>query len=237
MDKFIILLLYISIIHSGQAEYFGGWPQNPDKDDINSQTVNDIICPNGIGCVCDSNDDCESRKCQAYPRGISYCVPSKGTKLPRFSLIDQFEEKVDIYDFAGHDKYILLEFSTAWCNPCHQLADWMTYNDTTIYSQRWFKKEYNTIKDMVHNNEVYFINIHFEDEWKDDATQHSTMDWFSLYPDDNIPILCDVDKVLHTLMKPMGLPVIILLNDKMEIVTYSNRGINNAFDDLMKLSR
>ena len=47
--------------------------------------------------------------------------------------------------------------------------------------------------------------------------------------------MADSYRFLHSWIKPTGLPTTLLLNDQMEIVVYSNRGINLAFDKLLDL--
>jgi len=48
-------------------------------------------------------------------------------------------------------------------------------------------------------------------------------------------VLADSEKLLHTWIKPTGIPTVILLNDKMEIVQPSSRGLNAAFDKLIQI--
>ena len=56
--------------------------------------------------------------------------------------------------------------SAEWCSPCHTLSNWLSYKDEDIYNQKWWKKEYNIIYDLIHNGEVYFITILYEDKFR-----------------------------------------------------------------------
>ena len=213
--------------------YEGGWPFNKDKDLLNKNGFSSN-CPGDISCECVIDKDCKNNNCMRYPRG-SYCSPTKGTVLPRFQMIDQFGQLVDIYDFAGHNKYILIELSAAWCKPCNQLSSWLTYNDLECTRQVWWKSDYVKIKSLIESGEVIMINIQYGDKFRDNASLLSIQDWFSRYPHEQIPVLADSDKLLHSWLKPTGIPTIILLNDKMEIIQPASRGLNDAFDKLLDI--
>ena len=135
-----------------------------------------------------------------------------------------------------------------WCSPCHLLANWLTYNDQEISNKRFWKDEYQLIYDLVHNDEIYFITILYEDDDKNNATYETLYDWFSIYPDEKIPILADSEKLfndfemladsekfLHTWIKPTGLPAILLLDEDLKIKTFSSRGMNKAFDEVINI--
>ena len=79
------------------------------------------------------------------------------------------------------------------------------------------------------------INIQYEDEYRDNASLSSIQDWYSQYPHEIVPVFADSEKLLHTWIKPTGIPTAILLNEKMEIVQPSSRGLNQAFDKLVQL--
>ena len=79
------------------------------------------------------------------------------------------------------------------------------------------------------------INIQYGDKFRDNASLLSIQDWYSRYPHELIPVLADSDKLLHSWLKPTGIPTIILLNDKMEIIQPASRGLNDAFDKLLDI--
>ena len=84
---------------------------------------------------------------------------NEGTIFPRFKLVDQFGENVDLYDFALNGRLIILELSTAWCQPCRNLASWMTFGDLKVTQSRMWRDEYSVIKSLIDEDRVYFINI------------------------------------------------------------------------------
>ena len=213
--------------------YAGGWPYNPNKDNLNKNGF-EANCPGDITCECNTDADCHNQFCKRYPRG-SYCSPKETTKLPRFKMIDQFGDMVDIYDFSGDKEYVLLELSAAWCSPCNMLSAWLTFDDPEIKNQSWWKSEYSKIRDYINNGDVTLINVQYEDQFRDNAHADSVQDWFSQYPHDIIPILADEGKHLHKWVKPTGIPTVLLLNDKLEIIQPSSRGLNAALDKLLQL--
>ena len=212
--------------------YIGGWPKNKLQNFENASNLNPD-CPGDIGCVCEIDNDCSNDNCYKIPRG-SYCFPASGDYFPDFKGFDQFNDMVSIYDFSMQNKYILVEMAADWCSPCHMLSNWITYNDDEITMQSWWKQEYEIIPDLINNNDIYFITVLYENEFKDNATWETTHEWYSNYPNDNIPIIADENKDLHTWLKPAGIPAITLLDQNMKILAYTNRGLNAAFDKLIE---
>ncbi len=85
---------------------------------------------------------------------------------------------------------IILELSTAWCNPCNDLASWITTNDLAIRENPWWKDQYLPIRDMIENGEVQLINIMFEGKVKTTTViPEDVVQWHKKYPDPHVPIL------------------------------------------------
>ncbi len=219
--------------------YSGGWPINLDKKQLteNFDSAN-LNCPNGLGCECDENDDCLNNNCNKNQlrRKGNYCSLKQGDLFPQIKLYDQFEEEVDIYDFANKDdKYILIEMGTVWCGPCHSLASWLTWGENEIKNKPFWNEKYNIIKDLIDNGDIYFITILYEDEFRDDATLETSREWYSTYPKDLIPILSDSNKWLHSVIRPTGIPAISLIGPDMRIINLSDRGLNKSFDLILDI--
>ena len=234
----LLLSLIFSILFSDseyltkEQKYFGGWPKFQGETNNLPNAI--IDCPGETGCSCIDDTSCINNNCIKMPRG-KYCTPQVGDKFPNFTALDQYGEEVSIYDFSNNGKYILLEMGATWCTPCRELADWFSYNNEAIFKQRWFKEEYTIINEMIHEDQLYYITILYEDSNKDNVTYDTLYDWFLEYPDEKIPVLADSEKFLHSWIKPTGLPTILLLNEKMEIVVFTNRGVNAAFDKILEL--
>ncbi len=234
----ILFTCWLMAVSSSYDDYyFGGWPINSIKDSIVGANISPDCSENLKEplCECASNQDCESGECFSSPRVGRYCLQGKGTVFPRIVLQDQYREKVDLYDFAGNGKMILIELSTSWCQPCKDLSDWLANDIPNITENRNWKDQYNVIKDLILNDEIYFINIMLQDSYRDPASIETLEDWFQMYPSDNIPVLADENHILLNWLRPTGYPTVILLNDKMEIVQFSIRGWHDAFNYVSQL--
>ena len=232
----ILVIFFVFMIAKDDIEYFGGWPKNILKDKMTSAEV-EFECSESstlkkVGCSCIKDEDCESGKCFSSPRLGKYCMPNKGTIFPRFNLVDQYGENVDLYDFGMQDKLIVVELSTAWCQPCRNLASWLTFGDLKVSQSRMWKNDYSIVKNLIEQEKVYFINIQVQDKYKDPSSIYSIEEWFQEYPDERIAILSDSNYVVRDWLRATAYPTIIVLNEKMEIVKFSVRGWHDAFDYL-----
>ena len=238
--KLILLLSFIiSFLFSAndKIEYYGNWPINHNKQMIiDNSNTNKLDCPTGIGCNCLKNDECINNFCAKDLRGNRYCGLKEGDTFPHFKALDQFNEIVDIYDFANNEgKYILIEMGTVWCGPCNSLASWLAWDEETIKSKPFWKDEYNAIKELINNKDIHFITILYEDEFRDNASYDTAYEWHDTYPNDLVPVLIDEDKLLHSIIRPTGIPAITLISPEMEIIQLSTRGLNQAFDKLLSI--
>ena len=240
--RFDIFVLFFLITFSINCEEINSvnpknnWTYNPNKLAIieNSNTYK-LDCPTGIACECTTDKDCINNNCEKHFRAGYTCTLQNGDTFPHFISKDQFDELVDIYDFAGQDKYILIEMGATWCSPCNLLAGWFAYGEDDIKSKPFWKDEYNKIYDLVRNEEIIFITILYENEFKDFATFDTVYEWYSTYPDDLIPVLYDSEKHLHKLIKPTGIPAITLVDKDMKIINIATRGFNQSFDKILEI--
>ena len=66
------------------------------------------------------------------------------------------------------------------------------------------------------------------------ATPDDVAAWYKKYPDSQVPVLADEYRFIHSWVKPTGLPCIFLIDENMRIITYTNRGLTDAFLYLTK---
>ena len=64
------------------------------------------------------------------------------------------------------------------------------------------------------------------------ASYETVLNWHEKYPNNKVPVLADEYKDIHQWIKPTGYPCINLLDENMKLITFTNRGLSNAFDIL-----
>ena len=218
--------------------YYGYWPFNINKEVINGANI-PIDCSSkdtkNISCECQEDTDCMNNNCQRGLKGGSYCTPQPGDTFPHFIAVDQYGESVDIYDFSMQGKIIALEFGAAWCSPCQHLSSWLSNGDDAVTKNPWWREEYQIIRERVNKGEIIFITILFQNEIRENASYSTVMDWHDKYPNAKIPILADEYADIHQWIKPTGYPCVNLLDEHMKLITFTGRGLTQAFNILSGL--
>ena len=224
------------------CDYIGGWPCNPDKESLVDPGWQGA-CPGGVGCACggdefflawSDSDECSSGRCYGQPKG-GFCPPAPGEPVPRFKGVDQFGQEVDLYDFAGHGKIIALDMSTGWCTPCKELAQWFIDGDPIVKENSWWEETWDPVRDLVNDGQILWVTVLYEDENGEEATPELVKWWYEQWPHEPIAVLEDADRLFHTWLRPTGLPCLNLIGPDMTMLTYTDRGIKEAFDKLVEL--
>jgi hypothetical protein len=137
-----------------------------------------------------------------------------GEVFPRFEGHDQFGDKVDLYDFAGQDRPVLLYVAAAWCGPCYATADWLSGGGDDYYDGT-----YPDLRDAVDSGEVTWITVLTDDFSGAPASKQAVREWHESYPHDLVPVLEDggYDVVDHIQLP--GWPSLVALDDKMEVTS------------------
>jgi len=214
------------------ASYKGGWPTNPNKENI-VEPASPANCPGDIGCACTKPSDCNNENCLSTTKG-SFCHPKKGSRFPRFKLEDQFGDIVDFYDFANQGKPILLEISAQWCDPCNDFSAWIHSNNNKVFDYQWWRPEFSGIRDIILDNKVQYVNVQYECDDKEGFTNSQCLrSWYNKYPTDGVPVLGDFDQKLFEWVKANGMPVFFLIDENMDLINFSNRGMGTSFDILL----
>ncbi|MDP6945413.1 MAG: thrombospondin type 3 repeat-containing protein [Myxococcota bacterium] len=214
--------------------YTGYWPYNPDKDAMGDPGWAGE-CPGGLMCECEADVDCESGYCHGTPKG-SWCGPVVGTRFPRHIGVDQYGDMVDLYDFAGEGKVIVLDMATGWCQPCKELMRWfIDPDDLEVKENPWWSDAFLPVRDLVLSGQVRWITVLYEDTEYGPATAQLVSDWHQAFPLEDMPVVADANKDIHTWIKPSGLPCVNLLTTDFEMMMYTNRGLTDAFEMLLEL--
>jgi hypothetical protein len=213
--------------------YQGFWPFNPDKEKIWDPGFG--TCPKANGCECKSSVTCpENSTCTQLNMG-KYCVPSKGSRIPRFRGIDQFGDEFDLYDLANANKPILIEIGTGWPQACKDFSAWRSYVNDDATTRKWWKNKFKGIRDLIDNGDVYWVHIIHLDENKNPATSETIDSWYWNYPHDNVILLADPEAKMKKWIRPTGYPCVILVDENMDLQVHTLRGIEGATDEVYKI--
>jgi thiol-disulfide isomerase/thioredoxin len=168
-----------------------------------------------------------------------------GAQVPRFTAVDQYGDTVELYDFAGHGKQVVIDMGTIWCEPCKALAAYLSTGDMDhlVWDQDevtgedeyypWWKAEYEGLAERVAAGDLYWITVLFStSESSGPATQEDCEQWHSDYPNSAIPVLADTDLLLHDWIGVTSYPVLNLLNDDMTVAVHSTGGPNEVFAEI-----
>ena len=110
-----------------------------------------------------------------------------GDMFGRLQYVDQFGDIVDIYDFYGTGKPIILNLCTMWCSPCGEITSWIS----GLEHSEDFDADWPEMPELVAAGEVHWITILDQDNDYGEPDLDDLEAWYALYPDPSIPILAD----------------------------------------------
>ena len=186
------------------SPYTGGWPVNPDKDDLGDPPWDP-------------------------PATI-------GAQAPHYTAIDQYGDVVDLYDFAGHGVPIIIDMGTIYCGPCKALASYLSDGDMShlLWEREgdtgtpdyypWWDEDYEGLRDMVANGEIYWLTILFNESASGPTDQEECATWHEEFPNPYIPVLADSELQMKTWLGIESYPTLNLLNSDMTLEIHSTGG-------------
>lgn len=142
-----------------------------------------------------------------------------GELTPRFQTVDQFGDVVDIYDFAGQGKYIIVDLSGAWCYWCHEVAKMLESRPSAFSG---YESSYPWIEGLppaIEAGDIYFltyIDANSSGGLPDESTIAS---WYNQHPNEHVPVLLDDTRETKSWMAPSGYPTMILVGPDMIVDT------------------
>jgi len=174
-------------------------------------------------------------------------------KLPRYKAIDQYGDEVDLYDLIGHGKPIVFDVGTWFCEPCKDLASYLSVGDcteniscnnnddclgdllcdngkcqaSTCVSERgWWNADYEPIYDMVKNDKVFWVTVLFS---KGSPVGHEEVErWHDTWPNSKILVLADSELTLQEYMNVNAMPRIDVLDENLVFETFNLNGPGNG---------
>jgi thiol-disulfide isomerase/thioredoxin len=164
----------------------------------------------------------------------------EGQMVPNFIAVDQHGDLVELYDFAGRGKEIVLDVGTPWCGPCKAMASYLSTGNTDalIWNDEgehfpWWKPEYEDLYRMVQDEEVYWVTILFsESATSGPAEQSDCEEWEAAFPNEHVPVLADTDLSIKTYLDIQSYPAISVVDSDMNLVVHSPTGPYDALRHL-----
>jgi thiol-disulfide isomerase/thioredoxin len=155
--------------------------------------------------------------------------------VPNFTAVDQFGDLVQLYDFAGHDKLVILDIGTPWCGPCKAIASYLSTGDMDelIWNEDgeyypWWKAEYSDLYRMVQEEEIYWVTILFSENGTP-VEQSDCEEWEAAFPNEHVTVLADSELKLKTFLDIQSYPAISIADSDMTLVVHSPSGPYAAF--------
>ncbi len=183
--------------------YTGYWPYNPDKDAIEGETLG----------------------------GMSRC--DVGEVMGRFTGRDQFDDEVDLYDFAYQGRYVIVDVSAVWCTYCQEMAKYLGGQPSYFDS---YDDELSPLRDGVDSGAISWVTILSQNASGGAVTQQDMVDWDEDYPHEMIPVLADVDELMPTHVYLVGFPTLVLLDETMTLVSADPENYFNVILDAIDLA-
>lgn len=143
---------------AGDDAYAGGWPQQPDSD----------------------------RYAEDAP-DWEHASGEPGSQLPRFHYMDQYGDFVDVYDFAGHDRPVVLDVCATWGPACQVLSSYMA-GGSDLYG---LNGDWPSLPELVDRGDVLFLTVLSENGRGQLPSGEDLADWHATYPNAQVPILGD----------------------------------------------
>ena len=167
-------------LDASSGGYIGGWPVQPNRDTYNG------------------------------PTDPSQTSANMGALLLRDQLMDQNGQMVDLYDFAGHGKHVVVVISAMWSGPDHQFADVILYDNNPNYG---------TLPQKVANEEVYLITIIGQNNTGLTPSLTDLQDWYSDHPNPLVPVLADTVNSDFSILYSNGFPTVVVFDENMQYVS------------------
>ena len=154
-----------------------------------------------------------------------------GSIMWRFQGVDQFGDMVDIYDMAGQGKDVIIDLSGAWCYWCHEIAAWLEHESSDFDAYMSSYPFLGELPDMIDNGEVLWVTILDATQSGTAAVPETSEDWYSWYPNENIPVLADESgSDMAQYVNVYGYPTVWLVDENMEVVAYDRQDYFGALE-------
>jgi hypothetical protein len=137
-----------------------------------------------------------------------------GEPFARLQAYDQYGDVVDLYDFSGHGKDVVVHIVAIWAH-AWELSDWLG-GDGSGYPQ------YTALHEQVAAGELYWVTLVTEDIEGSAPDVDDVALWAETFPHERIPVLAANAAVAEAYV--WVYPTLYLLDDSMRIVAMQGDG-------------
>jgi hypothetical protein len=142
------------------------------------------------------------------PRGDPGAVATVGAPLLRASLVDQYGERVDLYDFGDQGQPVVVQVAGMWCAPCIELGRLFSGQPSEL--DAW-----GDAAAAVHAGRARWITVLAEDEDGAPADADDAARWAAAFPAPEIPVLVDDGSLRPWAASDGGLPAVWQLDPRL----------------------
>ncbi|MGC6493673.1 MAG: hypothetical protein ACON5B_12610 [Myxococcota bacterium] len=183
-----------------QRSYEGGWP-------VQSESIKESI----------------------DAKGLTGEVAVIGGQFPRVYLRDQFDERVDLYDFAGQGTAMVMMLHNTNCTECGSIASWLNESvENDAYDAEAPGFQY-----WVEQNWVYFASVIVEGN----PSYTDALAWSNDFPNALVPVFYDANNGVANFAYQGFSPTYVVVDENMFItgVETTLAGLYAALDPAVGL--
>jgi hypothetical protein len=157
-------------------------------------------------------------------------TPMVGGVIPRLVAFDQFGDELDLYDFALHGRRVVIDLSALWCGACKDLAAWLGGEPSMLDA----KTELSEVPNLVNSGRIHWITVLFEDAFGNAAGPEQAVAWAEAFPNPQIAIVADNDRIMYDFLFPGSFPSIQVLDEDMTLRVYDRFDYEGALQFLLE---
>jgi thiol-disulfide isomerase/thioredoxin len=157
--------------------------------------------------------------------GPSGAEATEGKRFKRYTMIDQFGDEVDLYDFAHAGVPIIIDVSAEWCPPCNDMADWVATGESGV---DWESALGSDLRPAIEEGRVTWLTILSENDDYEIADPNTAKRWYREHRDPKVPVFSDTTGNPTDFAAVGFFPSLFLLDENMNILARDPQDANAA---------